>query len=232
MSSNTYVNGLVGSFTSYVNQARNMYLHNQTTVNRVFATTFFLAILFGFVDFTIITMFYLLGLTFYSVISRRNETENQVSIAEGWLLYGSLLFFDFVLVLFGSVLFTPLFRLARIVLYVVQTRNFIRYMEQNRDSIFASVQAMKDVPLQFQQEGFVAGVDTIAPFFMDLVTVNSVFLQKVCVDWNIEILRYITTPMSWFASQIVEKSPTVDTSFVRRMYNSIHSRFFSSTKTD
>jgi hypothetical protein len=200
---------------------------NKKYVNHIMGYGFFACIFFGIVDFSILTMLYFAGLAYLSAIEYYNnelqpsndtsKSENinnyksNLSLVSGWVSFCSLIVFDGIIKYFGGFFFGTIIRFVRVILYVLYSRNFIKFMEDRKSSLEEILNQIKSNKVNElnQQENRVTNIDNVfQSLFVDIVFINNKILGTFCLDYNIIALTYVITPMNYVilhTTDIVQK---------------------------
>lgn len=128
-----------------------------------------------------------------------NSEDNKLSLLYGWVGYCSLIVFDGIITCIGGLVFGTLLKLLRIVLYTMFSRIYIKFLEDRKLSLADVLENIKsnDAKQLSQHEQHVTTTDNFFHvFFVDMVFVNNIVLGKLCLDYNIQALRYVMNPMN------------------------------------
>lgn len=188
---------MLSIFESTYNQFYDFYKtpNNKKYINTVIGYGFFICLYLGFVDFTFFNVLYLIGLTYlnamqyYKQLLQENDAEkddyDNRSLIAGWVLYTSLIFFDFGIRYIEN-FFGVITRFVRIVMYILYSKQFINFFESRIKLLDEAIEYIKS-----NKDEYPIKDNVFKTTFINILFVNNKILTNVCLIYNITVLKYI-----------------------------------------
>lgn len=179
-----------------MSKIREFYDKNSIYINQMIGYTMLSMLVFNMIDFTFLFNLYFVGLAYITAIeNNRLMTQDTVSdntkkIVNGWTSFCAIIIFDGAMSWVDATMLSFIIRLIRIMMYLVYTQIFIKYIEERREDIHIIQNELRDNYMMVEKENDKMQ-NIFERMFVKLIIINNRMMHYVCIEMNIMLLQYI-----------------------------------------